>query len=113
MQTLKVENIGSALYVRLNRPDVRNAFNPEMIAELTSIPQLLMPGIRAVVLCGEGSVFSAGADLNWMRESLNYSRDQNLEDARKLARMLLALDRLPVPLVGMIHGAAMGGGVGL
>ena len=113
MQALSVETIGPALWVRLNRPAVRNAFNPEMIAELASVPQMLTPDVRAVVLCGEGPVFSAGADLNWMQESLNYSREQNLEDARKLAHMLLALDRLPVPLVGMIHGAAMGGGVGL
>ena len=110
---IQLETRDGFLWCKLNRPEVRNAFNPEMIAELASLPGAVQPGIRGVVLYGEGPVFSAGADLNWMRESLNLSRERNFEDARKLAGMLQALNTLPVPLVGMIHGAAMGGGLGL
>ncbi|HSE39637.1 MAG TPA: enoyl-CoA hydratase-related protein [Acidobacteriota bacterium] len=113
MQTITAEIKDSVLWCRLNRPELRNAFNPQMIAELTAIPEMISNEVRAVVLSGEGNVFSAGGDLNWMRQSLNLSREENLDDALKLANMLLALDRLPVPLVGMIHGAAMGGGIGL
>lgn len=112
-QTLSVETRGAALWCMLNRPDVRNAFNPEMISELTSLPQAIGPEIRAVVLSGQGSVFSAGGDLNWMGKSLDLTREQNFQDAMKLAQMLSTLNHLPVPLLGMIHGAAMGGGVGL
>ncbi len=112
-ETILVEQKDSLLWVRLNRPESRNAFNPTMITELTSIPKLISSDVCAVVLSGEGHVFCAGADLNWMQQSLDLKREQNLEDAQRLANMLLALDRLPVPLVGMIHGAALGGGVGL
>lgn len=112
-KNLLVEAKDGVVYVRLNRPDVRNAFNPEMIEELTLVPENLPQGTRAVVLSGEGSVFSAGGDLNWMRTSLDLSQEQNLEDATRLAYMLFALDRIHVPLIGRIHGAAMGGGVGL
>jgi methylglutaconyl-CoA hydratase len=112
-ETLRVEERNSTLWVELNRPEVRNAFNPKMIEELTSIPQLINREVRAVVLSGAGKSFCAGADLNWMKQSLNLNREQNLEDAQRLADMLLALDRLPVPMVGMIHGGALGGGVGL
>lgn len=113
MAVLNFETKDSFLWCTLNRADVRNAFNPEMIAALTDIPSQLTPEIRGVVLRGAGSVFSAGGDLNWMRKSLDLDKAQNLEDTTKLANMLFTLDRLPVPLVGMIHGAAMGGGVGL
>jgi methylglutaconyl-CoA hydratase len=112
-ETLHIELRNSALWIQLNRPDVRNAFNPRMIEELTSIPELINKDVRAVILSGAGKVFCAGADLNWMKQSLDLNRDQNLEDAQRLADMLLALDRLPVPMVGMIHGSALGGGVGL
>ena len=112
-ETLLIEIKDSVLWCRLNRPELRNAFNPKMIAELATIPQLITPDVRIVVLSGEGNVFSAGGDMNWMRRSLDLSRDQNLQDAENLANMLLSLDRLPVPLVGMVHGAAMGGGIGL
>jgi methylglutaconyl-CoA hydratase len=111
--TLTIERKDPFLWCNLNRPEVRNAFNPEMIAELTDLAKHLPADIRAVVLHGEGNVFCAGGDLRWMQKSLEMDREQNREDARKLAEMYLALDRLPVPLVGWIHGAAFGGGVGL
>lgn len=112
-KALKLEERGQFLWCALNRPEVRNAFNPEMITELASLPAAIGPQVRAVVLWGEGPVFSAGGDLNWMRQSLDLSREQNFEDALKLAQMYATLNHLSVPLVGMIHGAAMGGGVGL
>jgi methylglutaconyl-CoA hydratase len=101
--------------VALNRPDVRNAFNEEMIAELTGFAESVPSdgSVRAVVLRGNGPVFSAGADVQWMSKMLGYSREENLADAQKAAQMLLALDRIPVPLIGRVHGAALGGGSGL
>jgi len=106
---------GLVTTVTLNRPEVRNAFNETLIAELTdwarSVPE--DGSVRVAVLQGAGSVFCAGADLQWMSKMMGYSRDENLTDARQAARMLHALDMLPVPLVGRVHGAALGGGAGL
>jgi methylglutaconyl-CoA hydratase len=111
--TILVEEQDSVLHCKLNRPDVRNAFNAEMISELTHFAQSIPKDVRCIVLQGEGNVFCAGGDLRWMQQSLNMNRDQNREDAQRLARMYFLLDRLPVPLIGLIHGAAFGGGVGL
>ena len=101
--------------VTLNRPDVRNAFNEEMIGELAAFAESVPAdgSVRAVVMRGAGPVFSAGADVQWMSKMLGYSREENLGDARRAAQMFLALDRIPVPVVGRIHGAALGGGSGL
>lgn len=101
--------------VTLNRPDVRNAFNADLIADLTAwaIEAAGTPGIRAAVLGGAGKTFCAGADVNWMAETVTYTRDQNLDDARRMRRMFELLDELPFPLIGRIHGAALGGGAGL
>jgi len=101
--------------VTLNRPDVRNAFNEELIDALTawagSVPA--DGSVRAAVLQGAGSVFCAGADVQWMSKMVNYTREQNLEDAHRAARMLHAIDSVPVPVIGRIQGAALGGGAGL
>ncbi len=115
MSTLLVEPKGPVVHVTLNRPDVRNAFNEELIAELTDWARGVAPGAgaRVAVLAGAGKVFCAGADLSWMSKTIAYSRDENVRDARAMAAMFEALDRLPVPLVGRVHGAALGGGVGL
>jgi methylglutaconyl-CoA hydratase len=106
---------GVVTRVTLSRPEVRNAFNETLIAELTawarSVPE--DGSVRVAVLQGAGSVFCAGADLQWMSKMMGYSRDENLADARQAARMLHALDTLPVPLIGRVHGAALGGGAGL
>lgn len=106
---------GPVTTVTLNRPEVRNAFDEHMIAELTefaaSVPE--DGSVRAVVLKGAGSVFSAGADVQWMSRMLGFTHEENLADAHRAASMFLALDRLPVPVVGRIHGAALGGGSGL
>jgi len=101
--------------VWLNRPDVRNAFNDEVIAELTqTFVQLASePQLRVVQLGARGKAFCAGADLNWMRAMADYSWEQNRADAQKLADMLWALDQCPVPVVGRVHGDCYAGGMGL
>lgn len=114
MSTITVAG-GPFVTVTLNRPDVRNAFNEELIADLTAwaIDAAKAPGIRAAVLRGAGKTFCAGADVNWMAKTVTYTRDQNLDDARRMRRMFELLDELPFPVVGRIHGAALGGGAGL
>jgi methylglutaconyl-CoA hydratase len=108
-------NGSNILRVSLNRPEVRNAFDEEVIAALTAIAKDAArdPSLRALVLSGEGAAFCAGADLGWMTKAVAYSRQDNLRDAEDLARMLELLDLLPLPVIGRVHGAALGGGVGL
>jgi methylglutaconyl-CoA hydratase len=111
---LLVERRGPVEHVVLHRPEVRNAFNVALIAELHAWAVAFDPGAaRAVVLSGAGKAFSAGGDLAWMASSVDFSREENIRDAERMAAMFLALDRLPVPLIGRVHGAAMGGGTGL
>ena len=99
----------------LNRPEVRNAFNADVITELTAAFTTLGadPDLRAIVLGGHGKAFCAGADLGWMREMAGYDWEQNRADAQALADMLWAVYRCPVPVVGRIHGDCYAGGVGL
>jgi len=99
----------------LNRPDVHNAFDDRLIAELTQALESLGEddGVRAVVLTGAGKSFSAGADLNWMCRMAGYSDEENLADARALARLMQTLNELPKPTVARVNGAALGGGTGL
>ena len=101
--------------VWLNRPEVRNAFNDGVIAELTAAFGGFAADteLRAVVLGGHGKAFCAGADLSWMRTMAGYSWDENQADAARLAQMLWAIYRCPVPVVGRIHGDCYAGGVGL
>jgi len=101
--------------VSMARPQVRNAFNETTIAELTDTFRTLGadPGLRAIVLAGEGPAFCAGADLDWMRRMSQYSRDENLVDATKLATMLRTIYECPKPVIARVHGAAFAGGVGL
>ena len=101
--------------VWLNRPEVRNAFNDGVIAELTAAFDGFAADteLRAVVLGGHGKTFCAGADLSWMRTMAGYSWDENQADAARLAQMLWAIYRCPVPVVGRIHGDCYAGGVGL
>lgn len=111
---LTITSDGPVIRVTLNRPEVRNAFNEQLIAELTQWAESVTVGDgRAAVLSGAGKVFCAGADLTWMSKMVGYSREDNVRDAREMARMFEALDRLPIPLIGRIHGAALGGGAGL
>ena len=106
---------GTVEYLTLNRPDVRNAFNEQVIAELTAWAAAINADddVRCVVLAGAGKTFCAGADIAWMSKALAYTHDENVRDANAMARMFAALDTLPVPLIGRVHGAALGGGAGL
>jgi methylglutaconyl-CoA hydratase len=101
--------------VTLNRPDLHNAFDDRLIAELTQALSRLGEdeGVRALVLTGAGKSFSAGADLNWMRRMAGYSDEENLADASALARLMQTLNELPKPTVARVNGAALGGGTGL
>lgn len=101
--------------VTLTRPQVRNAFNSTMIAELTRVFASLKKDklARVVVLSGEGPTFCAGGDLNWMRQSVEWSVAQNLKDTVKLAQLFDAINTCAKPVVAAVHGAAIGGGVGL
>lgn len=102
-------------WLTLTRPEVHNAFNDTLIAELTSALNGLATDerARAVVLGGRGRSFSAGADLSWMQRMADYSKAENKRDARALADLMAALNRLPKPTIARVHGAAIGGGVGL
>ncbi len=113
--TIEIERRGPAAHVWMNRPEVHNAFNAALIAELDQAWDLLAADdtVRVVVLGGRGKSFSAGADLNWMKEAAGYSEAENLADARRLAGMLMKLARLPRPTIARVHGAALGGGTGL
>jgi methylglutaconyl-CoA hydratase len=112
---LRIDIQGHVATVVLSRPDVRNAFNDEVIAELSQAFVQLgdAPGVRAIVLMAEGPAFCAGADLNWMRRMADYSREQNLEDAAKLAFMLRAIYECPKPTVARVQGDVYAGGMGL
>lgn len=108
---------GCVARVTLNRPDVHNAFNAELIGELRLLFRRLADeaaeSLRVVVLAGAGPSFCAGADVNWMRASLGLSKEQNEQDAMVMAEMFDALDRCPAPVIARVHGAALGGGMGL
>jgi methylglutaconyl-CoA hydratase len=101
--------------ITLNRPDVRNAFDEGLIREIVDWAATVPTdgSVRVVVLQGAGPVFSAGADLQWMGRMVDYSIDENVNDATQAAVMFHRLDALPVPLIGRVHGAALGGGAGL
>lgn len=112
---LQVDRRGPVEYLTLNRPEVRNAFNGDVVRELSRWAEGVRAGAgpRAVVLAGAGPAFCAGGDLEWMAKAASFTRDENLADASAMAAMFAALNHLPVPLIGRVHGAAMGGGVGL
>ncbi len=115
MQAIKTRNINGIFTVTISRPDVRNAFNEVLIDELLNVFQKIDKdtSVRVVVLCGEGSVFCAGGDLNWMKKSIELSATENLEDTTKLTLMFETMNNCTKPVVGLIQGAAIGGGVGL
>ena len=113
--TLQIERDGPVARVWLNRPEVRNAFNEGVIAELGAAFTAFAADddLRAIVLGGHGKAFCAGADLSWMRAMADFSWEQNRADAQALADMLWAIWSCPVPVVGRIHGDCYAGGVGL
>lgn len=113
MRYLALENQGTATTVTLRRPEAHNAFDSEMIRELTEAFEQVPAGTRVVILAAEGKSFCAGADLNWMRSMVEYSFEENVADALALGKMLRTIYECPLPVIGRVQGAAYGGGVGL
>ncbi len=113
--TLTLDTAGSVATITLTRPEVRNAFNEQAIAELTAAFSALgqVDGIRAIVLAATGTAFCAGADLNWMKKMAHYSEDENRADAMQLANMLHTIYTCPKPVVAKVHGDCYAGGMGL
>ncbi len=113
--TLIFEKQDGIAKIILNRPELHNAFNEQLIAEfcavLTDCEQ--QHDVRVVIVTGQGKSFCAGADLNWMRDMVNYSEQENMNDSLRLAQMMQQLYRLSKPTIAMVNGAAFGGGVGL
>jgi methylglutaconyl-CoA hydratase len=117
-QYLSTTRNGAVEYLTLNRPDVRNAFSEHVIAELAAWAaearaQAARGAIRVIVIGGAGKVFCAGADVSWMSQTIRYTEAENLRDATAMSGMFAAIDLLPVPVIGRIQGAALGGGAGL
>jgi methylglutaconyl-CoA hydratase len=114
-QFIRQASAGKCATITLARPDLHNAFNDEMIREITAAFSSLAaaPKVRAVVLSGEGKSFCAGADVNWMKRMVGYSFEENVADANLLAAMLRSIRECPKPVIARVHGAAYGGGVGL
>jgi len=117
-QFLETRREGSVERLTLNRPDVRNAFNEHVIAELTAWADATRGAaergeIRIAVIAGAGKMFCAGADVSWMSKTVHYSREENLDDAKAASRMFATINGLPIAVIGRVHGAALGGGAGL
>ena len=113
-ETLNIRHSDGVLTVTLNRPDVHNAFNDVLIEEAIDLfSNVDVEATRAVVLEGSGKNFCAGADLNWMSRMVGYSREENIRDSSMLAKMYALINECPLPVVGRVQGAAIGGGVGL
>jgi methylglutaconyl-CoA hydratase len=112
---LEVTKQGGVARVTLDRPELRNAFDDSLIAELRKAFADVENDktVRVMVLAGNGPAFCAGADLNWMKRMAGYGYDENLADAKALAGMLAALDRLPKPTIARVHGPVFAGGTGL
>ena len=112
MGALQIERDGGVLRVTLARPETRNAFDAALIAELAEA-FVDVGKARAIVLAGDGPCFCAGADVEWMRASVDLDFDANVADAKALRAMLVAIDRCPAPVVARVQGHALGGGAGL
>jgi len=112
MSALRISRDGSVLHVAMARPERRNAFDAALIAELADA-FADVGDARIVILSGDGPSFSAGADVEWMRSSVDLSFDDNVADAMRLRAMLDAIDSCPAPVVARVQGHALGGGCGL
>jgi len=115
MKVIITNYFNHTLQIILNRPEVKNALNNQLISELSDIFSNLdsYPDIKLVIIEGSGDSFCAGADLNWLAEAINMDYKSNFEDSLKLVEMLELIKRCPVPLIAKIHGSAIGGGVGI
>lgn len=114
-QFIRVSDFTGTTHIHLTRPDLHNAFNEVVIAEITAAFEAAGSdeAVRVVVLAGEGKSFCAGADIEWMRRMVDYSFEENVADAMQMARMLRTIRECPKPVIARVHGAAFGGGVGL
>lgn len=110
---LNVESTGPVLRVTIQRPEVRNALNDELIAQLTTVFVHLAHDVRAVVLTGEGDAFCAGGDLQWMRKAAGYTKEQNVEDALSVYGLFQSIVDCPAVVIARVNGACFGGGCGL
>jgi methylglutaconyl-CoA hydratase len=113
--TIKVLTEKDVVTVKLNRPDVHNAMNARLMEELTTCFKELSSDktVRVIILTGNGKSFCAGADLNWMKSMVNYSKEENIKDSRLLLDLYETVYSCPKPVIGRINGHAFGGGVGL
>ena len=114
-ETIDVEQTNGLMVVWLNRPQKKNSFNLLMIRELTHVLKSIMdhPEVSTVVLRGRDNQFCSGADLNWMRESGQQNRQENIRDSEEIVNLLESLDSYPIPLIGIAEGAVFGGAIGL
>lgn len=115
MSIVLTEKLDHVLHIKLNRPAIHNAFNLDVIHELTFLfsKKNLPKNLRAIVLSGEGPSFCAGGDLEWMKSMIKYTRKQNQKDAEKLYDMFDTIFQCPLPVIGKVHGNVRGGGLGL
>ena len=114
MSLMSVETKNNITTVTLKRAEIHNAFNDELISELTkSFEEIAKSDARLVILTGEGKSFCAGADLNWMSSMVDYSMEENKADSLKLATLFQTINDCPIPVIGKVNGHALGGGVGL
>lgn len=112
MLELKIEKKIATL--TLNRPEIHNAFNAELILEITrALEELKTKDLRVLVLTGAGKSFCAGADLNWMSSMKTWSEEENFQDSKKMAKMFRTLNTMPMPVIAKVNGPALGGGSGL
>jgi methylglutaconyl-CoA hydratase len=112
MKHIEVTEKNGVVGIWMNRPELHNAFNAEMIQEMTEAFSTLR-NVRLVVLSGKGHSFCAGADLNWMKAMKDYSKEENVKDSKQLARLFSTINECEVPVIGRVNGHALGGGVGL
>lgn len=114
-KTILIENKNQVSTLTLNRPEVHNAFNEELISEIHQAMKdfAVDPNTRVVIITGSGASFCAGGDLNWMKRSASYTAEKNIEEAQHLHHMLCSITQCPKPVIAKVNGVAMGGGVGL
>ena len=112
-ETIKTSNVDGVFTIALNRVEVKNAFNDLMISELTHAIKQVNQKTRIVLIKSEGDTFCSGGDLNWMKKSLTYTKEENYLDAKKLSSLFQLINECPVPVIGAVQRFALGGGVGL
>ena len=112
-ETINTSNVDGVFTIALNRVEVKNAFNDLMISELTHAIKQVNQKTRIVLIKSEGDTFCSGGDLNWMKKSLTYTKEENYLDAKKLSSLFQMINECSVPVIGAVHRFALGGGVGL